>query len=220
MDSGRVYVRFVGSEDHLEVRAGQAGHVWLCSAWPWFAPSTLLAGVASGASPGSGGTAIAGSPPSGPAPRATIGGMARFYTYAEVLTTDHLQWEVHARGLGCGHGPGLVLQEVLDRSGGRYEVTMPMSDGIREQARICAQVSGDEEIARIASLSEVTISLEHLRGLDPGTRIVCGYGLGDFTDAERGRLPRGEGSADPATIIEGPFDPANPRRILRTPAGG
>jgi hypothetical protein len=96
---------------------------------------------------------------------------------------------------------------------------MPMSEGIREQARICAQVSGDEEMARIASLSGVTISLEHLRGLDPGTRIVCGYGLGDFTDAERGRLPRDEGPVDPATIIEGPFDPASPMRILRTSAG-
>jgi hypothetical protein len=146
--------------------------------------------------------------------------MARFYTYAEVLTPDHVQWEIHARGLGCGHEPGLVLPEVLDRDGGRYQTTMPMSDGIREQARICSQVSGDEEIARIASLSEVTISLEHLRGLDPSTRIICGYGLCDFTSAERGRLPRGQGPFDPATIIEGPFDPANPRRILRTSAGG
>ena len=96
---------------------------------------------------------------------------------------------------------------------------MPLSPGIREQARICAQVSGDEEIARIASLAEVTISLEHLRGLDPGARIVCGYGLGDFTEAERGWLPRYEGPLDPAAIIEGPFDPANPMRILRTSPG-
>lgn len=136
-----------------------------------------------------------------------MGSMARFYTYAEVLTPDHVQWEVHARGLGCGRQPGLVLREVLDRNGGRYETTMPMSDGIRKQARVCAQVSGDEEMARIAGLSEVTISLEHLRGLDPGTRIVCGYGLGDFTGAERDRLPRYEGPVDAATIIEGPFDP-------------
>ena len=34
---------------------------------------------------------------------------------------------------------------------------MPMGERIREQARICAQVSGDEEIARIASLSEVRV---------------------------------------------------------------
>ena len=52
---------------------------------------------------------------------------------------------VHARGLGCGREPGLVLREVLDRNGGRYEITMPMGERIREQARICAQVSGDEE---------------------------------------------------------------------------
>lgn len=83
--------------------------------------------------------------------------MARFYTFAEVLTPEHIDWEVHARGLGCGREPGLVLHEVLDRNGGRYEITMPMGERIREQARICAQVSGDEEIARIASLSEVRV---------------------------------------------------------------
>jgi hypothetical protein len=146
--------------------------------------------------------------------------MARFFTYAEVLTAEHIQWKVHARGLGCGREPGLVLREVLDRNGGRYATTLPLAENVREQARICAQVSGDEEMARIASLPEVTISLEHLRGLDPGTRIVCGYGLDDFTDAERKRLPRDEGPVDPAAIIEGPFDPANPRRILRMPADG
>ena len=68
-----------------------------------------------------------------------------------------------------------------------------------------AQVSGDEEMAQIAGLSEVTISLEHLRGLDPGTRIVCGYGLEDFTDAERGRLPRKENPVDPCS--RGPSTP-------------
>lgn len=133
--------------------------------------------------------------------------MARFYTFAEVLTPEHIQWEVHARGLGCGREPGLVLHEVLDGNGGRYEITMPVGERIREQARICAQVSGDEEMARIASLSEVTISLEHLRGLDPGTRIVCGYGLEDFTDAERGRLPR----------IEDPSIPPGSSRVPSTP---
>ena len=144
--------------------------------------------------------------------------MARFSTYAEVLTPEHVQWVVHARGLGCGREPGVALREVLDRNGGRYETTLPMDDNTREQARICADVSGDEEMARVASLSEVTISLEHLRGLDPSTRIVCGYQFGDFTAAERDRLPRHEGPVDPARIIEGPFDPANPRRILRTPS--
>jgi hypothetical protein len=158
-------------------------------------------------------------PHSRPAPRATIGSMARLYTYAEVLTPDHTQWQVHARGLGCGHEPGLVLQEVLDRNGGRYQTTMPMSEDIREQARICAQVSGDEEIAQIASLSEVTVSLEHLRDLDLSTRIVCGYGLGNFTDAECSRLPRDEGPVDSATIIEGPFDPANSRRRIFRKSG-
>jgi hypothetical protein len=143
--------------------------------------------------------------------------MARFSTYAEVLTPEHVQWKMYTRGIGCGREPGLVLQDVLDRNAGRYETTMPMADNARERARICAEVSGDEEMARIASLSEVTISLEHLRGLDPSTRIVYGYSLGDYTPAERDRLPRREG---PAEIIDGPFGPANPRRVLRPPANG
>ena len=133
--------------------------------------------------------------------------MARFYTFAEVLTPEHIEWEVHARGLGCGREPGLVLHEVLDRNGGRYEITMPMGERIREQARICAQVSGDEEIARIASLSEVTISLEHLRGLDPGTRIVCGYGLDDFTDAERDGYPATKAPSTPPRSSRVPSTP-------------
>jgi hypothetical protein len=124
-----------------------------------------------------------------PAPHAIMGSMARFSTYAEVLTPDHVVWRMYTRGIGCGREPGLILQDVLDRSAGRYQTTMPMTDNTREQARICAEVSGDEEMARIASLSEVTISLAHLRGLDPSTRIVCGYRLGDFTAAERDRLP-------------------------------
>jgi hypothetical protein len=145
-------------------------------------------------------------------------GMARFYSFAEVLTPEHIQWEVHARGLGCGREPGLALQEVLDRNGGRYETTLPVSESLRQQARICAEVSGDQEMARVAGLSEVTISLEHLRGLDLGTRIVCGYGLDHFTDAERGQLPLDDSPVDPARIFEGPFDPANPRRIFRPSA--
>jgi hypothetical protein len=148
-----------------------------------------------------------------------MGCMARFYTYAEVLTPDHVQWEVHARGLGCGREPGLVLQDVVDHNGGRYQDTLPVPEQTREMARICAETSGDEEMARIAGLSEVTISLEHLRGLDPSTRIVCGFGIGDFTDAERDQMPRREGPDDRARIIKGPFDPTNPRRLLRPGPG-
>jgi hypothetical protein len=142
--------------------------------------------------------------------------MARFGTYAEVLTPEHVGWVVHARGLTCGREPGQVLQDVVDRNGGRYQAVMQLADSYREQLRICAEVSGDQELARLAGLSEVTVSLEHLRGLDPGTRIVYGYEFGHFTEAERARLPRDEqGPADPARIIEGPFEPGNPRRIRR-----
>jgi len=105
-----------------------------------------------------------------------------------------------------GDGPGLVLQEVLDRNSGRYQITIALTDDIRERARICVEVSGDQEMARIAGLAEVTISLEHLRGIDPGTRIACGYEYGDFTDAEYTQIPepRRDRPADPARIIEGP----------------
>jgi len=129
--------------------------------------------------------------------------MARFYTYAEVLTPDHIQWEAHRRGFGCGPEPGRALGEVVERSGGRYEETIPFDGSIRETARICAEVSGDPEMARVAGLTEVTIPLEHLRGLDPDTRIVVGFGIGDYTEAEQERLPRYEGPMDPARNFEG-----------------
>jgi len=73
--------------------------------------------------------------------------MARFYTVAEVLTPEHIQWEVHARGLGCGREPGLVLREVVDRNGGRYEITMLMGERIREQARIALRLGRGEDVA-------------------------------------------------------------------------
>lgn len=143
--------------------------------------------------------------------------MARFYSYAEVLTEDHVAWHAHARGIGgCGNGPGVILREVLDHNGGRYENTLPFSPSFQEQLRLLGEVPANEELGRIAELTEVTISLEHLRGVDPGTRITCGYGLTDFTDDDQAILPPHKGPADPGKTLFGiEVDPASPHRILR-----
>jgi hypothetical protein len=79
--------------------------------------------------------------------------------------------------------PGLVLAEVLQRTGGTYEVMHPMLPQFREDIRAVAELTSDEQLLAVAELSEVPISLEHLRHLDPQTRIIMGARL-HFTPEE------------------------------------
>lgn len=44
--------------------------------------------------------------------------------------------------------------------------------GLRDDIREVAELTSDAELLRIAELTEVPVSLEHLRGLDPQTRII------------------------------------------------
>jgi hypothetical protein len=59
----------------------------------------------------------------------------------------------------------------------------------REDIREIAELTSDDELRRIAELAEVLVSLEHLRDMDPQTRILVGYRL-DVTPAESPRLRR------------------------------
>jgi hypothetical protein len=96
--------------------------------------------------------------------------------------------------------PGLLLQDVLDRTGGVYEVQHTLTVNLKNDIRKVAELSSDEELLRIASLSTVPISLEHLRHVDPKTtRIVLGVSL-SYTEEESTRLGLGH---------EGPYDPRN-----------
>jgi hypothetical protein len=73
---------------------------------------------------------------------------------------------------GCGgRQPGLVLAEVLRRTGGVYEMTTPLSPGLRADIREVGELTSDAGLLAIAELSEVPVTLEHLRDLDPQTRI-------------------------------------------------
>jgi hypothetical protein len=108
--------------------------------------------------------------------------VAKFRTYAEVLRPDHPQVAAHEAGLTC-RPPGLVLGEVLERTGGVYETTLPLAPQMREDMRELAKFSADERLRQLADLDEVTIPFAHLRHLDPATRIVMGARL-DFTCEE------------------------------------
>jgi hypothetical protein len=85
--------------------------------------------------------------------------------------------------------PGVVLGDVLQRTGGAYETTTRLTPKFREDIREIAELISDDELLRIAELPEVPVSLEHLRHVDRQTRILLGYRL-DVTPAESPRLRR------------------------------
>jgi hypothetical protein len=125
--------------------------------------------------------------------------VAAFKTYAEVLRPDHVTVKAFEAGIAkCP--PRLTLGDVLKRTGGVYETTMPLSPRFRDHIREVAELSGDEHLLRIAELEEVRISLEKFRGLDPQTRIVIGCRL-DPTAEESARLPRDEHPPDPENTL-------------------
>jgi hypothetical protein len=125
--------------------------------------------------------------------------LAVFKTYAEVLRRDDIVVRAFEAGITkCP--PRLTLGDVLQRTGGVYETTLPLSPDFRDRIREVAELSGDEHLLRIAGLEEVRISLEKFRDLDPQTRIVVGCRL-DPTPEESARLPRDEHPPDPKTTL-------------------
>ena len=99
--------------------------------------------------------------------------MAIFRAYAKVLEPDDPSLRIYEAGLSpCPGQPGLVLADVLRRTGGIYETTAPLPPEFRDDIREVAELTSDAELLAIADLTEVPVSLEHLGGLDPQTRIV------------------------------------------------
>jgi hypothetical protein len=151
--------------------------------------------------------------------------MATFRTYAEVLRPDHPVMKIHKAALTWRPSryrpaeiervmraePGVVLGDVLQRTGGVYETTTRLTPKFREDIREIAELASDDQLLRIAELGEVSVSLEHLRQVDPQTRILIGYRL-DVTPAESPRLRRGLAlPPDPAITLhfdEVPFPDA------------
>jgi hypothetical protein len=115
--------------------------------------------------------------------------MATFRTYAEVLSPDDPMMKNYKaasawrpsryRPAGIEQDmraePGVVLGDVLRQTGG----------DIRE----IAELTSDDRLLSIAELPEAPVSLEHLRHVDPQTRMVVGYRL-DVSPAESPRLRR------------------------------
>ena len=128
--------------------------------------------------------------------------MATFRTYAEVLRPDHPLMKKQGRDhwspsryrsaeieQDMRAEPGVVLADVLQRTGGAYETTTWLTPKFREDIREIAELTSDDELLRIAEFPEVPVSLEHFRDVDPQTRILVGYRL-DVTPAESPRLRR------------------------------
>jgi hypothetical protein len=129
--------------------------------------------------------------------------MATFRTYAEALRPDHPMAKIHKAALTWRPSrfrpaeierymraePGVVLADVLHRTGGVYETTTRLTPKFREVIREIAEVTTDDGLLWVAELAEVPVSLEHLRHVDPRTRILVGYRL-DVTPAESPRLRR------------------------------
>ncbi len=101
--------------------------------------------------------------------------------------------------------PGVVLAEVLRRTGGAYETTTPLTEKFRDDIRAAAELTSDDELRRIAGLPEVPVSLENCRQLDPRTRIALFCRL-DVSPAETPRWRRmlpGGVPATPGSEIDG-----------------
>lgn len=127
--------------------------------------------------------------------------MATFRTYAEVLGSDHPMMKNYTRTtkqlpgkyrtVESGHAmraePGVVLGDLLQRTGGAYETTTVVTAKLREDIREIAELTSDDQLLAVSELPEVPVSLEHLRHADPQTRIVVGCRL-DVSPAESPRL--------------------------------
>jgi hypothetical protein len=114
--------------------------------------------------------------------------MATFSTYAEVLRPDHVMMKMYRAGVEKQH-PGIVLADLLRQTGGAYETTTPLTEQFRGYIREVAELTADDELLRIAELSEVPVSLDDFRQVDPQTRVVMFSRL-DVSPAETPRWRR------------------------------
>lgn len=132
--------------------------------------------------------------------------MARFTSYAEVLTPDHIQFKAYSAGIRK-NPPGRLLADLLRKTGGAYEFQLDLPPAFRDDIRRVGELTTDQELLDIASQAKAPVSLEHLRHLDPQTtRIVFGHRL-QYTPEESERL---------GLKHEGPYDPRNTIYVERS----
>jgi hypothetical protein len=147
--------------------------------------------------------------------------MAIFRAWAKVLEPDDPSMRIYEAGLRrCPGRPGLVLADVLRRTGGVYETTAQLPPRFRDEIREVAELTSDAELLAVADLTEVPVSLEHLRGLDSQTRIVIGtelcYEADEGTRVSRAREHRPalatvmpDGTVIPGDAFPPPSGPAS-----------
>jgi hypothetical protein len=135
--------------------------------------------------------------------RVTDLSVATFTTYAEALEPDHAQMKLYEMGT-LTRLPGELLGDILRRTGGVYEVEFSLAPDFRRDIWEAAELTSDAELREVAERSAVPVSLDHLRHLDPLTRIVLGAHLW-LTPAESEQLGRPglELPPDPRTTVFG-----------------
>jgi hypothetical protein len=143
--------------------------------------------------------------------------MAIFRAYAKVLEPDDPTMRIYEAGLRtCPGRPGLLLADVLRRTGGVYETTTPLPPQLRDDIREVADLTSDPELLAIADLTEVPVPLDHLRGLDAQTRIIIGTELcyeadeGARVSRARDHRPALATIMPDGTVIAGDAFPAPP----------
>ena len=94
--------------------------------------------------------------------------------------------------------PGVVLADVLKRTGGVYETVTPLTAKFRGDIRAAAELTSDDQLLAIAELAEAPVSLDNCRQLDPRTRIAMFSRL-DISPAETPRWRRIPPGGIPAT---------------------
>jgi len=127
--------------------------------------------------------------------------MAIFRAFAKVLEPGDPAMRIYEAGLRtCPGQPGHLLADVLRRTGGVYETTTPLTPRMRDDIREVAELTSDPGLLAIADLTEVTVALDHLRGLDPQTRIVIRAELRYQAD-EGARVSRAREHRPPVATI-------------------
>lgn len=112
---------------------------------------------------------------------------SRVVPYATVLTSDYPAAKMFRAGK-LDRPPGRPLAEYLKETGGVYAFDMPLDPRLRRRIVDLAHLNGDPDLQAAAEHEYFTVSLDHLRGLDPDTtRIVVGIRL-DYSEADTTRL--------------------------------
>jgi hypothetical protein len=125
--------------------------------------------------------------------------MAKFETYARPRTRDDAAMRLFRAGV-LHRQPGVTLEELVTRAGG-YTIVRPLGQVLREQVRQVAQLTNDAKLLALAERGEVSISLEHLRGMDPKTPIILGCRLA-YAPGESQQLGlEYDGQIDPTSSV-------------------